>query len=114
MDRFSYRKDQKVGLLVPTKRGGPSPSCGAARIGALTFFPGERSALERGAVAAFAVGLLPAAVASANGGYCPPSWGWAALAFAGIAAIALLMRPLPPLRTLGPAAALLVLAVWTL
>jgi hypothetical protein len=55
--------------------------------GSILRVAGLEGLLTGGAVA-FAVGAL----AAAQGGYFPPSWGWAATAFAWTAAIALLVR----------------------
>jgi len=58
---------------------------------AATAAPSMRTWASRGSDAAFATGacISLAAVAAANGGYFPTSWGWAALAFAWATLIAL-------------------------
>ena len=64
---------------------------------------------------AAASALAITALGAADGGYFPPAWGWAALAFAWAAALALLLRDDLRLTRLEAAwlGALVALAAWT-
>ena len=61
---------------------------------------------------AISVAILPAALALANGGYFPSSWGWALLGFAWLTAIALMGRDSISIRGLSMSLPLLLFAVW--
>jgi O-Antigen ligase len=53
---------------------------------------GPRLLLARPALGSVVASLTIAALALASGGYNPPSWGWSALAMAGVATVAAVLR----------------------